>query len=411
MLRIITFTMALCLIGSTTFGQRYLDNNFFSDVKVTNGVKFGQNIEVGGTNQQELFMDIYEPDGDTASKRPIIFMAFGGSFTSGARDDLYLPLLGNYFAKLGYVAVSIDYRTGAFFPDPQQPQNSLLAVMRGVHDLKAAIRYFKKDAATVNDYKIDPYKVIVGGVSAGGIIGVHTAYFDQESEVPDFVDTTLFTSLGGIEGISGNPGYDSEVACVFSLSGVIADTLWVQPGDQPCISFHEVGDDVVPYDTREINAGGNPTGLIVSGSKDLHLRLENIGVPNNYTEHPGILHVGYLLYDLQNTQNSMRDFFYDNVASKELGPPTSILSLENEKVEIIFYPNPAVGGLSIINQENTAVNVSIYSILGQRVLNVNDVQPGRLNLDISGLSKGLYAISFEDAEDNTLLSTSKLMVK
>ena len=60
-----------------------------------------------------LEMDIYEPVGDDISaKRPLLLMMHGGSFFIGNKSEPGQRGWGQYFASLGYVAVSIDYRLG-----------------------------------------------------------------------------------------------------------------------------------------------------------------------------------------------------------------------------------------------------------------------------------------------------------
>ncbi|PIZ56114.1 MAG: carboxylesterase, partial [Candidatus Tagabacteria bacterium CG_4_10_14_0_2_um_filter_40_13] len=55
--------------------------------------------------------------------------------------------------------------------------------------MKAAVRYFRKDAATANLYKVDPNVAFIGGISAGSFIGIYYSYLDQPSEIPTSIDT------------------------------------------------------------------------------------------------------------------------------------------------------------------------------------------------------------------------------
>ena len=48
----------------------------------------------------------------TAARRPCLLFVFGGGFVNGSRDDArYVPFF-EYYARQGYVVVSIDYRLG-----------------------------------------------------------------------------------------------------------------------------------------------------------------------------------------------------------------------------------------------------------------------------------------------------------
>jgi len=61
-----------------------------------------------GAEAVNLYMDIFTPEGDTATDRPVMIFAFGGGFVAGDRSQVAV-LAANY-ALRGYVAASIDYR-------------------------------------------------------------------------------------------------------------------------------------------------------------------------------------------------------------------------------------------------------------------------------------------------------------
>lgn len=79
----------------------------FDSVKTTSGIQFGVADPYGINDQQQLFLDIYEPIGDTVTKRPVVVYAYGGGFLIGTRNQPPIPYYGNFFAKLGYVFVAI----------------------------------------------------------------------------------------------------------------------------------------------------------------------------------------------------------------------------------------------------------------------------------------------------------------
>ena len=138
--------------------ERYL-TEIFKKTKVTRSVLYGNNSTISGQNK-DLFMDIYEPSEDLAEKRPLIILAFGGGFFSGKREDLEdLCIL---YSKKGFVTATIDYRLYdlPLFPIPSQVK-MIDAGIKGVSDMKAAIRFFREDASTNNGYKIDPSLIFV----------------------------------------------------------------------------------------------------------------------------------------------------------------------------------------------------------------------------------------------------------
>ena len=85
----------------------------FSSVATNLDVVYGENAQptvVNPNARQTLYLDMYEPAGDTLAQRPLIVLAFGGSFVFGDRKSPDIVELCRRFAKMGYVAVSIDYR-------------------------------------------------------------------------------------------------------------------------------------------------------------------------------------------------------------------------------------------------------------------------------------------------------------
>ncbi|HMC98011.1 MAG TPA: T9SS type A sorting domain-containing protein [Flavobacteriales bacterium] len=365
-------------------GGRY-SSPVFTDVTVTAGVVFGSNTAVAG-GTQTLRMDVYQPTGDVLTARPVILVAFGGSFVAGSRADV--ADLCTTFAKMGYVAIAPDYRVGFFFPNVA---TTMRAVMRGAHDMKACVRYLRKSVAELgNPYNIDPERIISGGVSAGAISAIHAVYLDEDAEVPAAIASEM-PALGGIEGNSGSPGYSSDVMACYSFSGAIGDTLWVQPGDQPLVSVHEVGDGVVPYYTQEVSVIGVPTGLIASGSHDIHLRFAHMGIPNCFLSYPGSDHVGYLTYDPVTSVAFVAQF----CAELACGQPVTCTVLTTgvaqhlSETGLNVAPNPSNG---VINFQLDATSVmSILDVSGREVMN-EKFAPGTVRMDISKLPDGVYIL-------------------
>lgn len=147
------FATAFLFAFSLGFGQadcvngRYLDE-VFPSASVTSGITFGNNTAFNGV-QQDLLLDVYEPDGDNLAERPVIILSFGGSFIGGSRTGGDVVPLAQAFAKRGYVVISHDYRLGMDglpFPGPDSTE-ATQAVLRGVHDAKAAVRWVRKESS------------------------------------------------------------------------------------------------------------------------------------------------------------------------------------------------------------------------------------------------------------------------
>ena len=226
---------------------RYL---IFDDFEKIEDVVYGSNIAANGS-VVELEMDIYLPSEDTVTNRPAVIVAHGGFFLMGGNEfDDVVPLCED-LAKMGYIAVSISYRLG--IDNWLNLQESMQeAVLRGVHDGKAAIRFLRKVHAEENNpWGIDPDRIIMGGSSAGAFIALHNAYLDLE-EFPDIIDITQPGLGGGLEGESGNLGYSSDLLSIFSLSGAIGNAEWMLDDTIPVVSTHGTDDDTVPIGSGSI---------------------------------------------------------------------------------------------------------------------------------------------------------------
>ncbi len=390
MKRTVTFSLLFLpflLNAQECANGRYLDPAHFPDVTVTTAVPFGSNTGVSGSNQI-LRMDVYEPTGDVLSERPVVLVAFGGSFISGSRGDV--ADICNAFARLGYVAIANDYRVGFFLPNAT---TTTRAVMRGAHDMRACVRYLRKTVAEDgNPYRIDPDRIIVGGVSAGAISAIHATYLNEESEIPAVLIPES-AAMGGIEGNSGSPGYSSEVLACYSFSGAIGDTTWIIPGDKPLASIHEVGDGVVPYYTQEVSVVGIATGLIASGSHDIHLRFEHVGVPNCFLSYPGNGHVGYMQSDAQTALGFVGQFMADLVCNEQISCGNLLTTSINEvptRQAPAPYPNPSA---DVVWLDLAAGEWATLSDLQGRMLQTVRATTDRVQFDISGLASGVYVVN------------------
>ena len=147
---------------------RYRYTGAFDEVEVDYDVPYGENINVNFV-PEELVVDIYTPVGDSHESRPLVIMAHGGFFVAGSNDGIDVVPLCEDLARMGYVVASMSYRLGVdLFGDLQT--EFVKAVWRGVHDSRAAVRYFRQSVDYGNPYAIDTNRIFLGGVSAGGFI-------------------------------------------------------------------------------------------------------------------------------------------------------------------------------------------------------------------------------------------------
>ncbi len=273
-------------------GTRYRYTSAFENFNVSYDVEYGNAINATGLSQS-LVVDIYEPEGDANTMRPLIIMAHGGFFIGGENDNPDVLALCEDLTKMGYVIGSITYRLG--IDNFLDVSNALVrSVWRGYHDGKAAVRYFRKTAAEDgNPWGIDPDRIYFAGVSAGGFIGLHLAYVDDESEIPEQVDQEDAGMGGGLEGESGNPGYSSTVSGVINIAGALKTADYLSEGDEPLISVHGTEDGTVPFGTGMISLSGIPV-TEVDGSSVIHAVADELGIENCFTVLEGADHVAHV---------------------------------------------------------------------------------------------------------------------
>lgn len=399
-------------------GERY-HNFVFSNYTVTSGIQYGSNLKTSynftGTNQN-LLMDIYQPTGDVETSRPLVIVAHGGSFIGGSRTGTDVVQLCRDLAKLGYVAASIDYRLGMTnFPFSSthtvDSTDAGAAVMRAVHDGRAAVRYFRKNAAVGgNTYKIDPNNIYFAGVSAGGFIALHIAYMDQLSEFPSYVDTTAQPGLhGGIEGNSGNPGYSSDVKAVINVCGALGHVSWMQPGDEPLLSFHGTADQTVPYGTALIylSPPSSYPLLIVDGSSTIAARANAIGIQNcfeTWENKDHVPEVGTSADALAHYDSMLvitRNFLEHQMCGIPLScnyttPLYSVVGVNEIAAaeNINIYPNPSENAFTIdlSSLKGKEIDLDIYDTLGKNVKSISGIKDENVTLSRDGLKNGIYVI-------------------
>ena len=309
---LILFTLLFSLPEDCNNG-RYVEELF--EVGVQYDVEYGENTNqnlLGSDYTQTLYMDVYYPENDDFENKPLIFFMFGGSFIGGSKSNGDIVALCTKYAQRGYVAVAIDYRLSPVLIFSANEETAYKAVLKAVHDVKAAIRYFRKmDETSPSTYQIDSNRIFVGGVSAGAIAAVNAAYLDYYEEVPSFL-LDEYDEVGGIEGLSGNDGYDSNFHGVVNLCGAVGNQEWIIEDDIPVVSMHGDQDDVVPYDDNLVTLFG--LNIQIDGSYIIHqrmLELENYSSLHTY-ENQGHTPFSNMIFESQYTS----DFLYEVVCSE-----------------------------------------------------------------------------------------------
>ncbi len=380
---------------------RYYDKIFS---QTTSTVTFGNAMQFD-SSFVDLKMDVYQPTGDNLAYRPLLVFAFPGSFTAGTRLSPDIIQLCDNFSKRGYVCASIDYRLG-FEDGSDCDTNQFKALMRGVQDMKAAVRYFYKDAQTTKTFRIDTNQIWIGGSSAGAFIGLNYAYGKEDTlsrTEPDWARPAL-DSLGGPEGNSGNPGYSSKVKGVIDLCGGIADTVWAMPGDPILVGVHGTADATVSCYFDSVYASTHPESLLFGGG-DIKNRLEHIGLNHSLYLFEGADHVPYILpipflppasTYMDSTVWIVRDFLFQNTTCD----PTTISGVEDIDTEIpvSVFPNPSGDVTTIYSNSDKDLTVEIFSVEGK--LLHRKILPAQSSQTVSKqqLGAGVFLIHVSDSK-------------
>jgi len=376
-------------------GNRYF-NQVFNDYTVTSNIQYGANLDLNGGNVN-LLLDVYRPFGDTEVARPLVIMVHGGSFIGGSKIGADVVSLAADLTKMGYVVASINYRLGLPFSLDLE-QAAFQAVIRGYHDAKAAVRFFRKDVAeNGNSYLIDPDHIYMAGVSAGGFVALHCGYLDQASEIPAVVDQSLPGLGGGLEGTSGNEGYSSAIAGVVNIAGALGDADWMQAGDIPVLSFHGDEDGTVPYGTAMLQLFGLVDVTVVDGSASVHERADEVGVTNCFVPHFGadhVPHVGNAMY-YDTTRAITANFLGHLVCPQEpLSCEYREVTLNTpEQIALDFevYPNPARAYVTLANLPQGVKRLQLFDLRGQRVIDRQTTAVTE-TLQLSDFAKGAYML-------------------
>ena len=405
-------------------GERY-NSEIFSNINVFTDIEYGENIteDILGTEYtQTLYLDVYVPENDYINDRPLIIFMFGGAFVTGSNNSPVMQELCTRYAKMGYVASAIDYRLTPTLIWNGTEENAYKAVIKAIHDLKAAIRYFRMNDQLYDDFGIDTSRIYSGGSSAGAIASVNAAYINLASEIPESIYDYVMEQ-GELEGFSGNPGYNSEFYGVVNLCGAIGHYDWIEMDDIPIVSVHGDEDTVVPYADDLVTLFG--INLQVYGSYIIHEIMIDLGNQSALHTFEGEEHTPYGYSDayMDVTVDFTKEFMYELVCEESQSEEITIyhdehwnlvglpLIVENANVDILFpashentlfsYGQGYVQETSMENGvgywlrfDNEGISILTGEILNEISINLNE----DWNL-ITGLSEEISIYSASDPGD------------
>jgi acetyl esterase/lipase len=235
-------------------------------VEERTGIVYGHGtVGAPDAGPTDLLLDLYEPKGDEARRRPVVVLVHGGGFMLQSRADAGLVHLARALARRGIVAVSIDYRLQPTEPVPSARVAALSgavpatrvapATLAAIDDTLTAIEYL---GAHAEDLRIDPDRLGLIGSSAGAFTVDAVAFALDDHGITRPAVRFVASLWGGL--IVAAPG-GSQTRPVDQ----------VEPGEPALFAVHGDEDGTVP----------------VRQSDDLTARAERVGITTEYHRIPG----------------------------------------------------------------------------------------------------------------------------
>lgn len=202
-------------------------------VKVVRNIQFGTaDVRQPKPAKRPLLLDIYEPEGESSSKRPAMIAIHGGGFLFGDKSEM--TNLCRELAARGYSCFSINYRLVPDDPPGTSQDQYARTVMAAVEDAHRASEWILANAAK---YEVDPGRLFIGGSSAGAVTSMLLAY-NPEIKGPRF-------------------------RAVADMWGTMGTRLgWLKKGGPPLLIIHGKEDDTITVSAAvQIDARARQTGL------------------------------------------------------------------------------------------------------------------------------------------------------
>ena len=398
--------------------QRYAEGYYFdsSDIEFTSSVLYAVAARWPSAASDSLELDVFAPKltADSIQKRPFILLIHGGAFLAGNRQSMHYQCME--YARRGFVAATISYRLGwncaatdllgvCLFCQGEQYKLKT-ATYRAAQDGRAAMRYLHAHAA---DFGLDTAWMFIGGESAGSITALHTTFWSQSE-----ADTFASWAKGevGLLDTAGNslPNNYTIKAVIDNCGAVSRDSVVLNNGSIPVISFHDEGDCVVPNNAGQVISCTCQSFYWSWGSNSLHNILKNANTCTEMNLVPlSINHCSYPAWNLVRHAscfmkrimcNDCRTEFSNDINKPAqcdtLSSNTSgIIRFENES-NFSVYPNPNNGFLHF-DLSNimplSPLEISVTNTSGESV--ARGISPGQADFSISvkNLPAGIYFIA------------------
>lgn len=417
--------------------NRFSQNYYFdsSQITVIPDVAYAVAKRWPSAVVDSLKLDFFAPNStiDSLSKRPFILLIHGGAFMMGNKTAMHYQCME--YARRGFVVATMQYRLGWNCTASDllgvcvlcggQNYNLKTATYRAVQDARAALRFVYANA---QDYGIDTAWLFIGGESAGSITALHTAFWSQSE-----ADTFASFAVGqvGLLDTSGN-----DLPNLFSIKGVIdncgavsRDSVVLNNGNIPVVSFHDENDCVVPTFTGQVISCACQPFYWVWGSSSIHYIMNNAGMCTEMNLVPlSINHCSYPTWNLVRhaacflkrmmcnecsggfTNNTGLQVMCDTLQKEPVtGITTLKVSAENP---VSYFPNPTTGSLTfdLSNYSNYfPLKMVWYNTLGEEELKQLNINQVSCTLENVAVGTGIHVVVFYYKEK--VIASTKVVVE
>ncbi|MGB7284153.1 MAG: alpha/beta hydrolase [Candidatus Acidiferrum sp.] len=207
-----------------------------------------ENVPYGVVNGETLFLDIFEPSGNSDHPRPAVILIHGGGWTSF--DKSTMRPLAQFLARSGFVAVTVDYRLF---------HNGVNRWPAQLDDVQRSVRWLRANAAK---YNVAPDHIGAYGHSAGAQLAALLGMLDTR----DNSDPALSKYSSKVQAVVDTSGptefiptpQDKEenkfLSSFFGADYSAHPEIWreaspvdhVSKSDAPFLIIHGTRDEMVP---------------------------------------------------------------------------------------------------------------------------------------------------------------------
>jgi len=330
----------------------------FSYAKKTPSIYYATKLQ-SDNKPIHLRYDVYEPLGDTVSERPVMLLIHGGAYLKLLdQNSTDIVLMCQYFAKMGYVAVSINYRQE---PNPLSllsGEKMVKAVGRALLDTKEAVDHLMLTYQNGNPFRIDTSRAFIGGVSAGAVSSLFITFLDSLTMLPPQFQQWIIES-NGIESDSIlKHKFDLvKPKAAISISGAVSDLSWIRNVGIDLFLSHGSADEIVPYRTDK--PFHIPDLPLLSGGADIYPLAVQAGIRTYFDDWQGRGHVPFMNLDFGSiiTLQLINQPILDSTLQRITRFIYPLVNCDNEKVvsgikqnkvaDLNLFPNPNNGIFNI----------------------------------------------------------------